>query len=499
MAMGLRARGRIRGVAGRRGAAMSRDDGHAIVEAVGACTACGLCLPACPTFEATADERDGPRGRIQLMLELAEASQAPPSRQTIGDHLDRCLGCDVCSQVCPENIDFLSALQQAQFVLAQDRGPRIGAGEPRLARARAARIGALYGAHAKGLAEQARAIVEPGIRLARRVTHKQENPDPHAAGRPGQALTAGDREAQRTTRAAGREFQGPGTALTERRLKGRVLLIPSCKQRLVRPEATDAMVRLLARSGYDVGLPPVGPCCGGLAALGGLSASAEVLARDTVIGLDKLQQRTVTDPVTRGPFERVVVMGGLCVTMMERYGELFDLTGASATGMMLADGAIEGLEFLSEADIGAPVRWSALRVGVLAGCQSGAPRREKLATDLLSGAGYTVVTGLRASQCCGGSGVFPALAPDFAAELSRDMADRLARAEIDVLGVDDASCLGALAPRMRLKCVHVVELLDWAYGGLVPSGLESFAGFSHDIPKQPGAAIELLEDDASAG
>ena len=36
------------------------------------CIHCGMCLPTCPTYDATKLERNSPRGRIALMRNVAE-------------------------------------------------------------------------------------------------------------------------------------------------------------------------------------------------------------------------------------------------------------------------------------------------------------------------------------------------------------------------------------------------------------------------------------------
>ncbi|MEO8200689.1 MAG: 4Fe-4S dicluster domain-containing protein, partial [Gemmatimonadota bacterium] len=56
------------------------------------CVHCGFCLPACPTYLATGDESDSPRGRIVLMRAL-ERAEIPASDPGLREHLDACLGC----------------------------------------------------------------------------------------------------------------------------------------------------------------------------------------------------------------------------------------------------------------------------------------------------------------------------------------------------------------------------------------------------------------------
>ncbi len=84
------------------------------------CVHCGFCLQACPTFLATGDEADSPRGRIELMRAL-EAGELAPDDPALGVHLDRCLGCRGCEPVCPSGVGYGQGLEAARALLAERR------------------------------------------------------------------------------------------------------------------------------------------------------------------------------------------------------------------------------------------------------------------------------------------------------------------------------------------------------------------------------------------
>ncbi len=85
-----------------------------------ACVHCGLCLEACPTYVATGDENDGPRGRIYLMRAVEEGRLSVES-PSFERHIDRCLGCRACEAVCPAGVEYGQLLEAARAELAQAR------------------------------------------------------------------------------------------------------------------------------------------------------------------------------------------------------------------------------------------------------------------------------------------------------------------------------------------------------------------------------------------
>src|SRR6185295_4361236 len=87
-----------------------------------ACIHCGLCLEACPTYVVTGNENDGPRGRLYLMRAVAEGRLEDTS-SAFATHIDRCLGCRACEQVCPAGVEYgqLLEVSRQELLVAQPK------------------------------------------------------------------------------------------------------------------------------------------------------------------------------------------------------------------------------------------------------------------------------------------------------------------------------------------------------------------------------------------
>ncbi|MDD9886107.1 MAG: (Fe-S)-binding protein, partial [Gammaproteobacteria bacterium] len=76
---------------------------------------CGLCLPHCPTYLATRNEADSPRGRLSLMAALAQNQLRADAALTT--HLDQCLHCLRCQRACPAEVAYAGLIDGAKELL----------------------------------------------------------------------------------------------------------------------------------------------------------------------------------------------------------------------------------------------------------------------------------------------------------------------------------------------------------------------------------------------
>jgi len=70
------------------------------------CIRCAACLTSCPTYVVTHKEEEGPRGRIAIMRAIVEGHlDVTPDAV---EHLDNCLLCEACTNVCPAGVQMES-------------------------------------------------------------------------------------------------------------------------------------------------------------------------------------------------------------------------------------------------------------------------------------------------------------------------------------------------------------------------------------------------------
>jgi glycolate oxidase iron-sulfur subunit len=108
---------------------------------------------------------------------------------------------------------------------------------------------------------------------------------------------------------------------------------------------------------------------------------------------------------------------------------------------------------------------------------------------LLIQGGYVVVDIAEAHICCGSAGTYNILQPEMASALRDRKVENIKAVKPDLVTTGNIGCITQLEGKLDVPVVHTVELLDWAYGGPVPRGLEPLARFVSDVP-EPKRRVE---------
>jgi glycolate oxidase iron-sulfur subunit len=87
-------------------------------ELAATCVSCGLCLPHCPTFRVTGEERFSPRGRIDAMRAVDRGDLAIDEDFVV--FVETCVQCRGCETACPSGVQFGALMEQTRTTLAAD-------------------------------------------------------------------------------------------------------------------------------------------------------------------------------------------------------------------------------------------------------------------------------------------------------------------------------------------------------------------------------------------
>jgi len=399
-----------------------------------ACVHCGFCLQACPTFLATGDEADGPRGRIELMRAF-ERGELMSSDQGLAYHLDRCLGCRGCEPVCPSGVAYGAGLEEARARLADARGI------PRLARLA---LSALTNPMTS----------RPVYALAR--TLRDSGLAGTLAGKGRFGFAMGMLAATGRTRAdeGGRGRSGASSSDSVRlRPSSSVFLFRGCVMQGLFSHVHDATIGTLGVNGYAVRDVSGQVCCGALHAHAGLREEARALARQNVAAF--------------GPSaDSIVVNSAGCGAQLKAYGHLLD--GAPEAARFAAR-VRDVTELL--ADRG-PVRGAPLELRVQYDAPCHLLHAQRIAEPPLAVLraipGADVRATVDSAQCCGSAGLYATLEPELSRTVLAPKVERILADPPDILTTANPGCVMQLGAGLRaagaaIPVRHPVELLDQSY------------------------------------
>jgi glycolate oxidase iron-sulfur subunit len=417
------------------------------VEGVNQCVHCGLCLAYCPTFSELGTEMDSPRGRIFMIKSLAEG-RMQLTDPTV-EHLSLCLDCRACETVCPAGVPYGRLIEAAKAEIERQRPGSL------VRRAfRWANFGMLL-KHPRLLrlaAWKLRLYQTTGLQaLVRRSGLVKLLPGTLPAW-----------EALLPTMPAGAD-RAPLPALVpaEGEKRARVALLSGCVQSVVFGAHNRATARILARNGCEVVVPPGQGCCGALSAHGGDHAGAIELARQTIATFEAAGA------------DAVIVNTSGCGAHMKAYGTLLENDPAWAERARRFAATVRDIaEFLATAPLRGPLRPVPMTVTYHDPCHVVHGQKiRKEPRELLAQVPQLVVRELPESDwCCGSAGIYNLTQPEMAARLLARKVNHVLSTGADAVVTANPGCILQIQQGLRergrdLAVLHLVEILDRAYGG----------------------------------
>ena len=412
------------------------------------CMHCGLCLPSCPTYDATKLERHSPRGRIALMRAIADERLEPT--KTFADEMYYCLGCLACMTACPAGVDYAELFEKA-----------------------------------RAEAEASRVLASPGRSLIRALTLRGLFMDLNRLKLLGRVMQLwqglGLQSAVRAlglTRLLPRRFReleamtppvksqwtedlvAPVTPARGIR-RFRVALLAGCAQDLIFSDVNRDTAEVLAHNGCEVVTPPDQHCCGSLHAHNGEWELAQELARRNI------------DQFPPESFDAIISNAGGCGSHLKHYARLLADDVRYVERARLWDAKVKDIhEWLAFTGIESPPAAGAPQQVVTYHESCHLCHGQKVSAQPRSL--LRVIPGVRlvelpeASWCCGSAGIYNLTQPEMAGQLLKRKVDHILSTRAEVVATGNPGCLlqlinGGRDRGLELRVAHPVTLLAEAY------------------------------------
>ncbi len=417
------------------------------------CMHCGMCLPTCPTYDATKRERNSPRGRIALMRAVADGELEV--NKEFAEEMSYCLGCLACQTACPAGVQYAELFETARADIEQSGV----VDSPQRTFWRTVTLRVLF--------------MRPGLlRFVGRLMSIYQRSGMEAFVRKVGLTRLLPKDLQRMEPQApkiAKEFSNeliaewekpPGEAAA----KYKVAMLTGCMQDLMCPQINRDTVDVLVANGCAVHTPPEQSCCGSLHGHNGEPGLAAVLARRMI------------DLFPPEEYDAVITNAGGCGSHLRHYTLLLGDDAEYAERAKLWDSRVRDIhEWLGQIGCRAPVAGAessgeSVVVTYHDSCHLAHGQKVvKAPRDLLALIpGYTVKELPESNWCCGSAGVYSITQPEQAEALLRRKVGHISDTGATVVAMGNPGCSLQIARGLReagkkVEVVHPVSLLAEAY------------------------------------
>ncbi|CAN5576805.1 heterodisulfide reductase-related iron-sulfur binding cluster [soil metagenome] len=433
------------------------------------CMHCGMCLPTCPTYDATHLERNSPRGRISLMRAIADGKME--ATKTFGEEMYFCLGCLACETACPAGVQYGHLFEVARAEVERSgtldnprrrtiRGLLLNFlfTRPRLLRF----VGrSLYLFQASGLQSLARSLRLTSI-LPARLRHLETQAPTALRHFSNDLIAPIERPTGEAAKPADKKLPEAATGST-----GTVVgVLTGCVQDIILSDINRDTVDVLLANGCEVHTPSVQGCCGSLHAHNGEIDTAVTLARRLIdsFDLDNL--------------DAIITNAAGCGSHLKIYGRLLADDPAYAAKAAQWSAKLKDIhEYLSEIGFRPPLPPAA---GAMRSTGTVATYHEachlchgqkitKQPREILKAIpGLNLVELPESTWCCGSAGIYNITQPDMAEQLQKRKLEHIKKTGATIVAAGNPGCHlqlvnGAQKAGMDLEVAHPISLLARAY------------------------------------
>ena len=407
---------------------------------------CGMCLPTCPTYDATKLERNSPRGRIALMRAIADDRLEPT--EAFADEMYFCLGCLACMTACPAGVNYAELFE-----------------------------------HARAEAEQSGVLDSPKRSFIRTLTLRWLFMDLNRLQLVGRVLRLYQqlglqtfvrrsgllkllpkrlRELEAMTPSVQPKFSAeliaPITPAAGAK-RYRVALLTGCAQDLIFSDVNRDTAEVLARNGCEVITPPEQLCCGSLHAHNGEWELAQQLARKQI------------DQFPPDQFDAIITNAAGCGSHLKHYAKLLEGDPIYEKRAHLWDARVKDIhEWLAEIGIAKPASGLPQTVTYHEACHlcHGQKITAQPRTLLRAIPNLKLVELPESTWCCGSAGIYNLIQPEMAGDLLKRKVQHIESTGAQVVATGNPGCLlqimnGLREQKLPVRVVHPITLLAEAY------------------------------------